>query len=125
MTTAVQIPNVVVRPIGDQSFKFRRVEHGFTHICTILGFHRLVLTIHDLTQTLHQDAFFVTRKQRIPLRAPNDFDDIPTRTTEFGFELLNDAAIAAHRAIQTLQVAVDDKHKVAQAFTTRHTNRTQ
>ena len=35
---------------------------------------------------------------------------------EEAFEFLNDGAVAAHRAVQTLQIAIDDKNQVVEFF---------
>ena len=47
---------------------------------------------------------------------PNHLDDIPACTSKITFELLNDFAVAAHGAIQTLQVAIDDKDQIVEFF---------
>ena len=52
--------------------------------------------------------------------APNQLDHIPTGTSEFGFQLLNDLAVAAYRAIQALQVTVDNEDEVVESLATRH-----
>ena len=55
-------------------------------------------------------------RNRIPLAAPENLDDVPARAAEGGFEFLNDLAVAAHRAVEALQVAVDDKNQVVELF---------
>jgi pyruvate dehydrogenase complex dehydrogenase (E1) component len=47
----------------------------------------------------------VLLQQLIPLAAPDDLDDVPAGTAEERLELLDDLAVAAHRAVQALQVA--------------------
>ena len=42
------------------------------------------------------------------------FDDVPARAAENGFEFLNDLAVATHRTVETLQVAVDDEDQVVE-----------
>jgi len=65
----------------------------------------------------------VLRKQRIPFGAPHDLHNIPAGATECGLKLLDDLAIATYRAIEALQVAVDDEDEIVQAFAHRHRNR--
>jgi hypothetical protein len=56
----------------------------------------------------------VLREQRVPVAAPDDLDDVPARAAEERLELLDDLAVAAHRAVEPLQVAVDDEGEVVQ-----------
>ena len=44
--------------------------------------------------------------------APQDLDDVPARAAKRGFQFLNDLAIAANRAVQALQVTVNDENKI-------------
>ena len=48
--------------------------------------------------------------------APDDLDDVPAGALEEGLELLDDLAVTAHGAVETLQVAVDDEGQVVQAL---------
>ena len=67
----------------------------------------------------------ITLNERVPLAAPNDFDDMPTSTAEYPLELLNDLAITTNRPIESLQVAVNDEVQVAETLTPRQRNRTE
>ena len=44
----------------------------------------------------------------------DDLDHVPTVAAEHGLELLDDLAVAAHRAVEALQVAVDDEDQVVE-----------
>ncbi|MNS31962.1 hypothetical protein D3C72_640320 [compost metagenome] len=57
------------------------------------------------------------RQQRIPVAAPDQLDHVPARTAEVAFQFLDDLAVAAHRTVQALQVAVDDEDQVVELFT--------
>ena len=46
--------------------------------------------------------------------APDHFDDVPARAAERRFQFLNDAAVAAHRPVQPLQVAVDHENQIVE-----------
>ncbi len=74
----------------------------------------LILAVDDFHHPLLQQAGFVLVEQRIPIVAPDDFDDVPAGAAERAFELLNDLAVAAHRAVEPLQVAVDDEDQVVE-----------
>ena len=76
----------------------------------------LVLAIDDFTHALHQSSVGVALEQRIPIIAPDHLDDVPACTPEGRFELLNDLAVAPHRAVQPLQIAVDDPDQVVEVL---------
>jgi hypothetical protein len=56
----------------------------------------------------------VLGQQRIPVAAPEHLDDVPAGAAEGGFQFLDDLAVAAHRAVEALQVAVDDEDQVVE-----------
>ena len=72
------------------------------HVSAIVCFEGLVVSIQRVHHDLAQCAVFVASEQGIPAAAPEAFDDVPACATEFAFQLLNDLAVAAHRAIQAL-----------------------
>jgi hypothetical protein len=45
---------------------------------------------------------------------PQQLDHVPAGAAEFAFQFLDDLAVAAHRAVQALQVAVDHEDQVVQ-----------
>src|SRR5687768_11258392 len=67
----------------------------------------------------------VLREKRIPARAPDGLDDVPAVAAEVGLELLDDLAVAADRAVQALQVAVDDEDQVVELLAAGHRDRAQ
>ncbi len=79
----------------------------------------LELAVDRFMQALEQHAVFIAREQRVPVRAPQQLDHVPAGAGEQAFELLHDRAVAAHRAIQALQVAVDDEDQVVEAVARR------
>ena len=76
----------------------------------------LILAVHALFHALEQQAAGVACEQLIPIAAPKHLDHVPAGAAEDAFELLNDAAVAAHRAVQPLQIAVDDEDQVVELF---------
>ena len=74
----------------------------------------LILAVDDLAHPLDEQAVLVLREQRIPVLAPQHLDDVPARAAEHRLELLDDLAVAAHRAVEPLQVAVDDEDQVVE-----------
>ena len=54
-------------------------------------------------------------QQLVPVAAPDDLDHVPAGAAEERLQLLDDLAVAADRAVEPLQVAVDDEGQVVQA----------
>src|SRR5262249_49194475 len=74
----------------------------------------LVLAVDDLAHALHEQAAPVAGQQLVPVGAPDDLDAVPARAAEGGLQLLDDLAVAADGAVETLQVAVDDEDQVVE-----------
>ena len=91
-------------------------EEVVAHEFAVVGFVGLVFTVDRLFHHLAQDAFLVAGKQRIPVTAPDQLDHVPAAAAEITLEFLDDLAVAAHRPVQALQVAVDDEHQVVELF---------
>ncbi|MFT3725610.1 MAG: hypothetical protein QM773_18770 [Hyphomonadaceae bacterium] len=65
------------------------------------------------------------RQQLVPARAPDHLDDVPAGAAEVGLQLLDDLAVAAHRAVEALQVAVDDEDQVVELLARRERDRAE
>ena len=76
----------------------------------------LQLAVDDLAHAADQQAVGVLGQQRVPVGAPQDLDHVPAGAAEGAFQLLHDLAVAADRAVQPLQVAVDDEDQVVEAL---------
>ena len=74
----------------------------------------LILAVDDLAHALDEQAVVVLLEQRVPLAAPDHLDDVPAGAAEDRLELLDDLAVAADRAVEPLQVAVDDEDQVVE-----------
>ena len=74
---------------------------------------------------LTQQAVVIAREQLVPLAAPEHLDDVPAGAAEDGLELLDDLAVAAHRAVEALQVAVDDEDQVVELLARRQRDRAE
>ena len=72
---------------------------------------------------LDEHAVDVAGEQLVPLAAPDDLDDVPAGAAEQRLELLDDLAVAAHRAVEALQVAVDDEGQVVEPLARRERQR--
>ncbi len=83
----------------------------------------LVFAVDDFAHALDEHAFAVAREQVVPVRAPQHLDDVPAGAAEDRFELLDDLAVAAHRTVEPLQVAVDDEDQVVELLARRERDR--
>src|SRR4029079_14682421 len=63
-----------------------------------------------------QGAVVVAGEQVVPLAARDDLDDVPAGAAEEALELLDDLAVAAHRSVEALEVAVDDEREVVESL---------
>ena len=79
----------------------------------------LILAVRDLAHALDQDSITIVADEVVPVAAPDDLDHVPAGAAENRFQFLNDLAVAAHRSIQALQVAVDHKDQVVEALARR------
>ncbi len=85
----------------------------------------LILPVDDLAHPLGEQALVVGRQERIPVAAPQHLDDVPAGAAEDRLEVLHDLPVAAHRTIETLQVAVDDEDQVVELLARREADRTE
>ena len=126
VAAAVQPPDVVVRHGRDHLLQLGILaEEVLARVRAALGFEVLVLAVDAFLHHPAQQALGVARQQRIPARAPDHLDDVPAGAEERGFQLLDDLAVAAHRTVEALQVAVDHEHQVVELLAHRHGDRAQ
>src|SRR5580698_8356513 len=67
----------------------------------------------------------VALKQLVPIRTPDDLDNIPTGAPKHPFKLIDDPLVPANRAIEPLQVAVDHEDQVIQFLSRTKRDRPQ
>ena len=117
MAAPQQLANLVIGQMIDH-LEQRRIlaKEMFAGVTAGLNRIFLVVAVHCLLHAFYQQPVFVCSQKRIPIRAPDNFDDIPSGATKSRFQFLNDLAIASHRAIETLQVAVYYPDEIVQIF---------
>ena len=126
VAATVQAPDVFVGHARDHFEQLGVLaEEVLAHVGTVVGLAGLVFAVDGLHHDAAQGAVGIARQQRIPVRAPDELDDVPATAAEVTFQFLDDLAVAAHRAIQTLQVAVDDEDEVVELFAGGQTDGTQ
>ena len=126
VTAQAHASQLLVREMLDHLEQARiRSEEILPEVGAALDEILLILPVADLAHAPHQQPVAVGLNQRIPIGAPDDLDDIPARAPENRFQFLDDLSVAAHRAIEPLQVAVHDEDQVIEPFTRGQRNRAQ
>src|ERR1700733_14018212 len=124
VAAAVQVPDLLVGHVGDHRLELGELaEEVLAGVRPALRLEVLVLAVDALLHHAAQQPLMVARQQRIPARAPQHLDDVPAGAEERRLELLDDLAVAAYRAIEALQVAVDDEDEIVESFAHRHGER--
>src|SRR5208282_2395153 len=85
----------------------------------------LILAIGDLAHAPDKQAIAVRLNERVPIAAPDQLDDVPSRAAENRFQFLDDLAVAAYRPVKTLQIAVDDKNQIVEPLARTERNRAE
>ena len=114
VTPTTQLPDLLIAQVGDQRLQLRRVEEMLAHVGAVLALEVLVLAVDALFHALKQQALLVLREQLVPTGAPHHLDHIPAGAAKYALEFLNDLAVAPHRPVKPLQVAVDDENQVVE-----------
>ena len=112
-----QLGEIVVRQVLDELAQARvRTEEVLADVGAAGDRELLELAVERLVHLLDEDAVDVAGQQVVPLARPDDLDDVPAGAAERRLELLDDLAVAADRAVEPLQVAVDDERQVVEAL---------
>ena len=117
VTATAQAVDVRVGHVRDQCLQIRVfVEEMLAIEPPVGGGVGLEFAVDGFVQALEQHAFLVARKEPVPVRPPEELHHVPARAGKQAFEFLDDRAVAAHRAVEPLQVAVHDKDQVVEPF---------
>ena len=109
-----------VRHVGDELAHLRILAEEVGEVVgAVLGAERLVLAVDGVGEAAQQGMVGVAGEDPVPLRAPQHLDDVPAGAPEQALQLLDDLAVAAHRPVQPLQVAVDDEGEVVEILARR------
>ncbi|MDT4834330.1 hypothetical protein FQZ97_679650 [compost metagenome] len=117
VAASVQAVDGVVGPVGHQRGQFGILvkEVGAVE-GAVVGGESLELPVHGAGEGAGQRAARVAPQEGVPVAAPDQLDDVPAGAGVQRFEFVDDAAVAAHRAVQALQVAVDHEDQVVELF---------
>ena len=125
VAAARQAMQLVVAHVGDHLQQLGIfAEELAANILAALGLVALVLAVDDFFHALQQNAVLVAGEELVPIGAPDQLDHVPAGAAESGFEFVDDLAIAAHRAVESLQIAVDDEDQVVELLARSQRERT-
>ena len=126
VTAPAQLREVVVGQVLDELAEpLVRTEEVLADVGAAGHAELLELAVQGLVHLLDEQPVDVARQELVPLARPDDLDDVPAGAAEDRFELLDDLAVAADRAVESLQVAVDDEGQVVEALAGRQVQRAQ
>ena len=91
-----------------------RTEEVLPDVGPRLDGQLLVLAVDRGVHSVEQHPVHVLGEECVPTRAPDHLDHVPAGAAEHRLELLDDLPVAAHRPVQSLQVAVDDEDQVVE-----------
>ena len=120
VAAALEGGELIVAQMGDHLLEFRCVEELLpdeTRVALLGGVGVfLIFAVRHLEHPAGEGPACVAGEKLIPFRAPDALHDVPAGALEDALEFLDDLAVAAHRAVEALQVAVDDEDQVVELF---------
>ena len=117
---AVEAVDLVVGHRADQRLQLGALAEELVAVVgAVVGAEGLELAVHGAREGPRQGLRVVAREERVPVAAPHQLDDVPAGPGKHSLQFVHDAAVAAHRAVQPLQVAVDDEDQVVQPLAGR------
>ena len=120
VAAALEVPDLVVRVALDElGGAGVPAEEVLPDVRAALGLVGLEVAVGRGVHESQQRAIGVAGEDVVPLAAPDDLDDVPAGAAEVALQLLDDLAVAADRAVEALQVAVDDEGQVVEPLVRR------
>ena len=117
VAAAQQLANLLVAQMIHQFEQFGIfAEEMLARVAARLDGIFLIIAVHASSMRLSSRPVLSRASNSSHSRAPDDLDDIPARAAEKRFEFLDDFAVAAHRAVEPLQIAIDDPDQVVEIF---------
>ncbi len=124
VAAATQVPDLVVRPVLHHRARLGVLaEEVLADKGAVLRLECLVLAVDRLLHAVVEPAAGIGFEEWVPPGAPDHLDHVPAGATEVRLELLDDLAVAPHRAVEPLQVAVDHEDEVVEPLATGERDR--
>jgi hypothetical protein len=115
VAAALEPPDLLVGHVGDHLGGLRVLpEEVLPGVGPALGLVVLVVAVEGLLHALEEHALLVLREQAVPALAPDHLDHVPAGAAEAALQLLDDLGVAAHGAVQALEVAVHHEDQVVE-----------
>ena len=115
VSAALQAVDLLGRHVRDERAYFRvLIEEMRQIVGAVPRAERLVLAVDGGGETAQKRVVDVAGEEGVPIRTPQHLDDVPARPAKGQLQVLNDLAVAPHRPIEPLQVAVDDEGQVVE-----------
>ena len=126
VSATIQAPDILVRHVGDHVMGLGILaEKMFARVGAALGLVGLVLAIDGFFHEALQLSVVILGKQVVPVRAPDHLYYFPACAAKHGLQFLDDFTVAAYRAVEALQVTVNDENQVIQRFARGQRNRAE
>ena len=126
MAAARHLPDFAIAHMSDHVFQLGIfAEEILADIGAVLRLVVLVFAVDAFLHAFAQDSGDVVGEQLIPTGPPQHLDDVPAGAAKIGLEFLHDLAIAPHRPVEPLQIAVDDKHQIVEMLASAQRNRAE
>ena len=126
VATAIKLVDVLVGEVFHHLGQLRVfAEEVLTGIGRAVALEVLQVAVNGFVHDALHQAVLILLEQRIPHAAPDHFQYVPASSPEYAFQFLDNLAVTTHRAVEALQVTVNDKDQVAQVFAASHRDGTQ
>jgi hypothetical protein len=102
--------------LDDRAKLGRAAEEVLEVVAAVLGAERLVFAVGRVGERAKQAVRACRARRAVPVASPQHLDHVPAGAAEERLELLDDLAVAAHRSVEALQVAVDDEREVVEVL---------
>ena len=115
MAASLQSADLVGGHIRNERADFRvLLEEMRQIVCPVSGAERLVLAIDRGCEAAQQCMVDISGEKGVPFRTPQNLNDVPAGSAKGHLQVLDDLAIAPHRSVKSLQIAVDDEGQVVE-----------
>ncbi len=118
MTASLEAVDLIVGQALRKRSEFRILAKEMVAVvAAVLGSECLKLAVDRAGKGACEGTRVVACEKAVPVRSPYQLDDPPAGALEQRLELIDDAAVAAHRTVEALKIAVDDPDQVVEPLT--------
>ncbi len=126
VAAAVELPDLVVGQVRDHREQLRVLpEEVLARVGAAAHLVVLVVAVDGLVHALDAAGPSCPSRAAVPAPAPDHLEHVPAGAAEGAFEFLDDLAVAAHGAVEALQVAVHHEDQVVELLARRERDRAE